>query len=185
MKLSATGAVVVVATGLVVGGLAGSALFEQIDDHRPVCASCHHGTISLDQVDETPPHSTDFDAGCHGCHVLPVQQYLERGFATTGLGIPAWVEGVDNPVIGGQTCLECHLARGRGIIACEQCHVEGTLEVRLDQECEACHEERIPLHPHTDQACLDCHPEVYLDPHGRSERLMQEKLGLHHPGGTP
>jgi hypothetical protein len=169
----------VFAFGLLAGGIGGNARFERLDDHRPLCASCHHSTVDLSKLSAEPPHSTDFDAPCHGCHVLPVKEYLQRTFATVGVR-PAFVDGVENPTFGGQTCLECHLARGRGALACEQCHAEGSVEVRLDERCEACHADRIPLYPHSKPACRDCHPEVYLDPHGRAEQLMADKLGGDH-----
>jgi hypothetical protein len=166
----------VFALGLLGGGIGGSVRYKQVDDPRVLCASCHHGAVDLEKLDVKPPHSTDFNANCHGCHVLPVKQYLQYTFSRVGLH-PAFVDTMSNPIIGGQTCLECHLARGRGVIACEQCHTQGTLQVRLDERCPACHTDKTPLYPHSKPACRDCHAEVYLDAHGRVAKLMAAKLG--------
>jgi hypothetical protein len=170
----------VLLAGGLVGGVLGNARYTTLEDDRPLCGSCHHGVADLSALESTPPHSTDFDAGCHGCHVLPARQYLEHALGVVGVAAPDWVHDVENPVLGGQTCLECHLARGRGVVACEQCHAEGTLEVRFEERCEACHADRLPAGAHAGPACRDCHVEVYLDREGRVEHLMRQKLGGDH-----
>lgn len=166
-----------VLAGSLVGAVAGRVRYTRLDDHRPLCATCHHGTMDLVAFERPPPHSIDFDAECHACHVLPVKQYLGFVASRVGLDAPDFVGAMQNPTIGGQTCMECHLGRLRGSLGCERCHVDGTTEVRLDVRCEVCHDTRIPLHPHTERKCRDCHGDVFIYGEDRDQMLMREKLG--------
>ncbi len=162
--------------GLLVGGLAGRLRFTQLDDHRPLCLGCHHATTKVTEFQvEFAPHSTDFDAACHACHVLPFKEYLQYSFVSWGFSTPNWVSEMENPVIDGETCKECHLARGRGLLPCGRCHPDLESEVRPDERCDVCHGFK-PLHPHDNQVCRDCHVETFLDPHSIVDRIMTDKI---------
>ena len=161
-----------VVIGAAAGGVSARIHFERVDDHRALCASCHHGQVAGQVLGEAP-HSVAFDAECHTCHVLPVREYVVFMAASFGTETPEWASGLEDPVIGGQTCLECHLARGRGAVDCGTCHPAGTRVVDLSSNCEGCHAELTPRHPHRDQYCRDCHVETYLDPDERLHLLMQ------------
>jgi hypothetical protein len=114
----------------------------------------------------------DFGASCHICHVIPLREYV--GF---WLGSTAREPGWENPTVGGQTCLECHLLRSRGTLPCEGCHSEVLAGVRLTDKCQTCHVDRELVKPHRGHAvCRDCHVETYLDPQERAQGIMAAKL---------
>lgn len=167
--------IVVLLLALAAGSALGRRSYEQISDPRPVCGTCHHDQTRLEGQERAAPHDTRFAANCHSCHVLPVREYtvaLSHRFGlSTSLEGPDW----ENPIIGGQTCLGCHVGRGRGAIACEHCHTDGQLDIRLNDRCEACHPER-PSHPHAGQVCRDCHVGAAMDNSHRTQSLMHQKL---------
>jgi hypothetical protein len=155
----------VAALGLLFGAGMGRWRFESSYAHDDAtCASCHHAAPAemLDARDS--PHGRPADAKCHTCHVLPVREYLVSSLLAWGATPPDWVEEIDDPTIDGQSCMECHLARGRGSLACERCHVDGSRDVDLASRCDVCHTAHPALDPHDDQDCRDCHVEAMLPP---------------------
>ncbi|MBW1880477.1 MAG: hypothetical protein JRJ84_19145, partial [Deltaproteobacteria bacterium] len=140
--------------GLVSGGLLGTFRYQELENRRPLCGTCHHGASEVaDAADRIPPHSLDFGASCHVCHVLPLREYAAFWLGSTER-TPEW----ENPIVGGQTCLECHLLRSRGTLPCEGCHSEVLEGVRLTDKCQTCHLDRELVPPHHGHAvCRDCH----------------------------
>jgi hypothetical protein len=159
--------------GLVAGGLLGTFRYESLENQRPLCGTCHHGASEIaDAADRIPPHSLDFGASCHVCHVIPLREYVAFWLGSTER-TPEW----QNPTIGGQTCLEFHLERSRGTLPCEGCHSEALAGVRLTEECQTCHLDRELVQPHHGKVvCRDCHVETYLDPRERAKGIMAAKL---------
>jgi len=159
--------------GLVSGGLLGTFRYQELENRRPLCGTCHHGASEVaDAADRIPPHSLDFGASCHVCHVLPLREYAAFWLGSTER-TPEW----ENPIVGGQTCLECHLLRSRGTLPCEGCHSEVLEGVRLTDKCQTCHLDRELVPPHHGHAvCRDCHVETYLDPQERARSIMAAKL---------
>ncbi len=172
--------------GLTVGGLAGGVRFDRIDTHDPLCVSCHHGTADPAALDD-PPHSADFSAGCHVCHVLPLKQYLSFTAIRLGGRVPAWVEGLDNPVIADQSCLECHLSHGRGTTDCARCHQDGSPEIDITQRCEACHHDRAMTETFEGMHCRNCHVEAFHDQRARTRAAMHDRVrgAFHAPSEVP
>lgn len=163
MKRAVGGSLGLAFAGALFGGLAGSSHYDSIDNHTALCASCHHGTTEIEERQSA--HSTDFASECHTCHVLPVKEYLAY---TIGEPVPDWVHELENPVIAQQTCEECHLQRGRGLIECHECHVDGSTGIDLTAGCESCHSDRHRLAPHDEAQCRSCHVEAYL---GHEQRV--------------
>ncbi|MEZ4239261.1 MAG: 4Fe-4S dicluster domain-containing protein [Myxococcota bacterium] len=161
-----------VAAGLSLGAVAGRVSFARIDDPRPTCGTCHHGQTRLEDAPRTAPHRTDLGVGCHRCHVLPVGAYVQALGAEVGVQ-PTWDHA--DPVLGGQTCLGCHVGRGRGAIDCDRCHVPGEDRPDLRTGCVACHTQR-PMHPHDGAPCTACHVEAAMGHEARTEALMRAKL---------
>ena len=165
------------AAGLLFGAATGWARYESIDTHEALCNSCHHGTADPDALAE-PPHSTDYNAECHACHVVPVKELLTYTASRAHLDIPEWVHELENPTFGGQTCLECHLARLRGFIECERCHREGTTDVVSTEQCDVCHSGHTVITPHEALDCRQCHVETFRGQEGRARQRLLELRGI-------
>lgn len=167
---------VVAVVGLALGAASGRRAFERVDDPRPMCGTCHHTLVRLDDEQVgPPPHRTALGVACHRCHVVPVKEYAEALAAVIGAEPPAFAASITDPAVGGQTCLGCHVGRGRGALDCDRCHVDGELAPDLSTGCTACHSER-PMPPHGDQPCRECHVESTIGHRGRTEALMHAKL---------
>lgn len=167
----------VIVVGLVLGMAAGRRSYGALADPRPTCGTCHH-TLSQADPDDAgaeAPHRTELGVGCHRCHVVPLAEYTVALAAEVGVDARTWVEGWEDPTVGGQTCLGCHVGRGRGALDCDRCHRDGELRPDLTQGCPACHAEQ-PMHPHAEQPCRVCHVESTLGHRARTEALMHEKL---------
>lgn len=169
--------------GLIAGGVAGGVRFERVQPGEDLCLSCHHGTADPDALVE-PPHSSTFQASCHLCHVLPVKEYLTYTAATVGAAPPAWVEGMANPVIADQSCLECHLSHGRGTTDCVRCHADGRSDIDITARCAACHHDRMMVSPFEGMHCRNCHVEAFQDHDERVGEAMQVRLGLADTGAA-
>ena len=161
--------------GLVLGGVAGGARFEQIDTREALCVSCHHGTSDADALD-TPPHSETFSASCHVCHVLPIREYLSYTAIRVGAGVPSWVEAIDNPVVAQQSCLECHLTHGRGTTDCVRCHADGSKDIDITERCQACHHDQVMERPFEGFDCRNCHVEAFHDREDRVRTAMHDRV---------
>ena len=167
----------VVAAGLLVGAMTGWVRYEAIDTHEALCNSCHHGTADPEALAE-PPHSTDYNAECHACHVVPVKELLTYTASRAHMDIPNWVREMENPIFGGQTCLECHLARLRGFIECERCHRDGTKDVVSTERCDVCHSGHTVITPHEALDCRQCHVETFRGQEGRARERLLELRGV-------
>ena len=165
------------AAGLLVGAAIGWGGYESIDSHEALCTSCHHGTSDPSSLSD-PPHSTTYDAECHACHVIPVKELLIYTSARLPMGIPDWVHDVKNPTLGGQTCLECHLARLRGYIECERCHRDGTSDVVASEQCFVCHSGHSVVTPHELIDCRQCHVETFRGQAGRARERLRLTRGV-------
>lgn len=163
-----------VLAGLVIGGIGGQRRFERVWDPRSQCESCHADAEQLIRSGAAPPHTADYFTVCHSCHIFGTQEYLNEAFATVGLAAPAWVDRIEDPVIGGQTCRGCHEQVGRPEIDCALCHETGSQQVRQISNCTSCHEGKTPLHPHHESACEACHLETIADPRGMAKMLMTD-----------
>lgn len=171
--------------GLLLGGVAGGVRFETVDTRDALCVSCHHGTSDAANL-ETPPHSDTFASSCHVCHVLPVREYLTYSAIRVGAPVPGWVAEIENPVVAEQSCLECHLAHGRGTTACVRCHSDGSTEVDITERCEACHHDRGMERPFEGMNCRNCHVEAFHDRDARIHSAMHGRVrGSTTEGGTP
>ena len=168
--------------GIVLGVGLGHRRFVQLQSaQEPICVSCHHAAPP-DKLDVAKsPHGTPADVKCHACHVIPLKEYLVMSASAWGLAAPAWVATIENPTIDQQSCMECHLGRGRGALPCERCHEDGKREVDLTSRCEVCHVDHPAIAPHQDQACRDCHVEAML-PQNRHhmEAKMHEAVPAFH-----
>ena len=173
--------------GALLGGLGGALRFDNVQQDRQLCVSCHHEAANGTEgaMDREPVHSSELEGECHTCHVLPVREYLSYGASRLHVSAPEWVQDMRNPTIGGQTCMECHLARGRGVIDCERCHTDGTRNADLTLDCNACHRGHDPLPPHDSVSCRDCHVEAFVGHHQRVEAVMNDKLGTNTENTEP
>jgi hypothetical protein len=167
--------------GLMIGGSAGALRFARIDSHDSLCVSCHHGTSDPAALDD-PPHSTSFAASCHVCHVLPVKEYLSFAAVRLGGDVPAWIEGLDNPVIAEQSCLECHLSHGRGSTDCAHCHIDGSKDIDITERCEACHHDQGMTAAFEGLHCRNCHVEAFHDQRARARTAMIDRMQGHSSG---
>lgn len=164
------------AVGLSAGGWTGARRVDAVRSDRAVCITCHHDTPDPARLDRPPPsHASAFKAKCHSCHVLPVREMLAfiEG-EISGRQERAWSAPFDNPILGGQTCLECHLGHGRSNIQCERCHVRGDVAPVITGRCEVCHTSE-PYEPHASMACRNCHPGAYIDQEAMRHDLMIDK----------
>ena len=161
--------------GLTLGGVAGEVRFEQIDTRDPLCVSCHHGTSDPSAL-EQPPHSETFAASCHVCHVLPIKEYLSYTALRVGAEVPAWVEGIENPVIADQSCLECHLAHGRGTTDCARCHTDGSKDIDITERCQVCHHDQGMSQAFEGVHCRNCHVEAFHDQSDRVQTAMHDRV---------
>ena len=118
-----------------------------------------------------------FSASCHICHVLPVKEYMSFSLGKAGGPAPAWIQGMDNPVIANQSCMECHLARGRGTTDCAGCHSDGSATIEITERCEACHDDRVMVSPFQGMHCRNCHVEAFQDQDDRVHAVMQTRFG--------
>ncbi len=161
-----------------IGGLHGNRKFHRLVDDPSVCVSCHHDQPDPSHLLQSETnHSFDFRAPCHVCHVLPTDSFLE--FVSEGVlrrPAPAWVEDLGRPVIADQTCMECHLARGRGHIECERCHIDGDAPVHISRNCTLCHQTREPHGAHLKMDCRHCHVATHLDQDERRDLAMERKF---------
>ena len=165
------------ALGLLFGAATGWVRYESINTHEALCSSCHHGAADPETL-EDPPHSTDYNAECHACHVVPVKELLTYTASRAHLDIPEWVRDLENPTFGGQTCLECHLARLRGYIECERCHQDGTKDVVPTERCDVCHSGHRVITPHEALDCRQCHVETFRGQEGRARERLLELRGI-------
>ncbi len=172
------GVLVPLLVGAALGALGGELRYGAIDTSEGLCVSCHHGTAQPSSL-EGAPHSEDFYASCHVCHVLPVKEYLSYGSARLVATVPGWISELHNPVVADQSCMECHLARGRGVIDCERCHPDGGEEVDLTERCEVCHEDRPIMPLFVGVHCRDCHVEAFLGQAERREGARSDRLSGH------
>jgi len=171
--------------GLAAGGLAGGVQFERIGSGEDMCLSCHHAATAADELDD-PPHSSTYAASCHLCHVLPVREYLSYTAGVFTGTSPGWVEGLTNPVIAEQSCMECHLSTGRGDTDCAACHADGTTNVDVTERCEACHHDRGMVAPFEGMHCRNCHVEAFEDREARVAAIMRARLeGGHNAQAEP
>ncbi|MEQ1571929.1 MAG: hypothetical protein ABMA64_40250 [Myxococcota bacterium] len=169
-----------VVVGLALGAASGRRTFDRLRDPRPMCGTCHHTLTRLeDEPLGEPPHRTELGVECHRCHVVPVKEYLVAVSSVFGVEPPALVDRITDPTVGDQTCLGCHVGRGRGALDCDRCHLDGQATPDLSGGCTACHAER-PTHPHDDQACRSCHVESTLGHRARTQALMRDKLYPEH-----
>jgi hypothetical protein len=156
-------ALAVALVGLVLGAGLGRHRFVAMQAaNEPVCVSCHHAAPKEKLDLAKSPHGSPADVKCHACHVIPLKEYLLMSASVWGLEAPRWVDTLEDPTIDQQSCMECHLGRGRGSLSCERCHEDGQREVDLTTRCETCHVDHPPIAPHQDQACRDCHVEALL-----------------------
>lgn len=169
-----TGCLIPLVVGFGVGIVGGSLHYETAVDHQALCVSCHHGTTDAGEPEDAP-HSETFYASCHVCHVLPLRELLAFASQQVSETTPTWIEGLDNPVFAEQTCMECHLSRGRGVIDCERCHQDGGTEIELTERCDVCHDDRSVMPQFEGVHCRDCHVEAFQDQQVRLELAKSRK----------